>query len=309
MNELNKAIKRLNLERYDEMLIRDEYSISFNEWIYLLRMNDKTYVGNLQVPKLDEHKDTRVHDKYKYWFSGTSSQFNILYVYDNVHNHNLCNQKIFNVVKKCVVDGLYNNFNVQQLPDDYDIKDMFGKHISNWRRNISQSLKNYNINDCRNDLCDILDDIISNINRWANLLVMFNRFTYISLEEEDIKTRDLIGFNDWPLQKQCLFIHMKDWLTKITINTLNHKNSDDLYFYKMKLKHSKFYNENLFNSIKSNFFKHSNVVRIILSMMYMSSTEKQVTNTYKKYICWLEYTYIPYFNKYINNKIYERIDN
>ncbi len=138
---------------------------------------------------------------------------------------------------------------------------------------------------------------------------MFNRFTYISLEEEDIKTRELIGFNDWSLQKQCLFIHMKDWLTKITINTLNHKNSDDLYFYKMKLKHSKFYNDSMFNSITSKFFDHRNVVRIILSMMYMSSTEKQVTTTYKKYICWLEDTYIPYFNKYINNKIYERIDN
>ena len=53
MNELNKAIKDLNLESYDEMLIRDEYSIGFNEWIYLLRMNDKTYVGNLQVPRED----------------------------------------------------------------------------------------------------------------------------------------------------------------------------------------------------------------------------------------------------------------
>ena len=62
-------------------------------------------------------------------------------------------------------------------------------------------------------------------------------------------------------------------------------------------------------ALKVIFFNHRNVVRIILSMMYISSTEKQITTTYKKYICWLEDTYIPYFNKYINNKIYERIDN
>ena len=309
MKELNRAIKDLNLERFNEMLIRDEFSTAYNEWIYMLCLDDKSYIGNVQVPKYDEHADTRVPDKYKYWFSGTSQQFKLLYIFDNVHNQNLCNQKIFNVVKKCIVDELYTNFNVQQLPDDFDIKDMFGKHISDWQRNITKSLKTYNVHDCRRDLCDILDDISENITRWANMLIMYNRYSFISLEAEDINKRELIGFNNWSLQKQCLFIHMKDWLSKIIINTLNHKNSDDLYFYKMKLKHSKFYNENMFNDIKSKFFDQRNVVRIILSMMYMSSTEMQVITTYKKYINWIENTYIPYFNKYINNKSYERINN
>jgi len=302
MNDLERAIKDLNLGRYYEMLNRDEFSVGYDEWIYMLEMNGVRYVGNLQVPRYDEHTDTRIPDKYKYWFSGTSNQFKILYIYEYTHNHNLYNQRIFNVIKKDIVNALYNNFNVQQLPDEYDIKDMFGKHISNWQRKIRNSLKKYTIQDCRQDLCDILNEIDQNPVRWGNLLVMYNRFSYISLDENDVKRRDYIGFNDWSIEKQCLFIHMKDWLTMITINTLNKKKSDNVEFYRIKLKNCKFFNEQMFNTIKSNFFDHRNVIRIILSMMYLSSTDKHVMTTYNKYIQWLTDTYIPYFNKYMINK-------
>ena len=179
---------------------------------------------------------------------------------------------------------------------------MFGKHISNWQRNISKSLKNYNINDCRNDLCDILHEINNNINRWANALILMNRFSYISLETDDIAIRDLIGFNNWTIQKQCLFIHMKDWLSMIVINSLNNKSSDNVDFYNYKLENSKFLNEKMFNDIKKNFFNMLNVTKILLSLMYTSSTNYQIMTTYKKYNDWVNKTYLPYFNKNIINK-------
>lgn len=306
MTELNRAIKNLNLGRYYGTLYHDYKSAEYDEWIYLLKMNDKTYIGNLQVPRNpeddDERDDKRVPNRYKYWFSGTSSQFKVLYVYEYTHNKNLCNQKVLNVIKKEIVDALHNNFNVQQLPDEYDIKDMFSKHITNWRRTITKSLKSYNINDCRNDMCNILHDISENINRWANALILRNRFSYISLEEDDIKMRDVIGFNNWSVQKQCLFIHMKDWLSMIVINSLNNKSSDNVEFYNYKLENNKFLNEKMFDDIRTNFFDILNVTKILLSLMYTSSTEYQIMTTYKKFIDWVNKTYLPYFNKNIINK-------
>lgn len=305
IKQIKQSVKELNLNKYRNSFIYNyEQDIQFDEEIYLLKMDDKLYIGNVQVPRqggedVAEFEDTRVPDRHLYWFLGNNATRVTLHVYDNVHNHNKCNQRVLNVAKQEIINAIKSNFNAQLLPDEYDEIKQFSKHITDWKRNIKKCINSYDIQQCREDLCDILNCIANDLTSWANTIVMNNRYTFISDDENDITTRDVIGFNEWTEQKKCLFIHMKDWLAMCIINTLNGASKSTVDFYRIKLRNKNFYNINMFNDIKTKFFEYYNVCRLILSLMYMSSSEYEITITCKKYKNWYINKYVPYMNKNI----------
>lgn len=309
MNKLKELVDELHLEQFYDDFERDDNSFKYIVELYAYKIKDAIYIGNRQIPKQDTYDYREV--KYsiaEYWLNGNCDIFTVLYRYDNTSNslydsetgegNKLANQKLLNYIKQIIIDTCNSNFNIQLLPEGYDIVEQIGKQISDWKRTITSSLKQYSIDDLREDLIEILENIQINALYWHKYLIIKNRFWFISLDENDIKERNILHFDELDNNKKAIIIVMKEWLAMIVNNSHLNPNYNmhiDKVIY--KLKNTYYKNENLFIQSKSKFFTHKTAIKIILSLLYNSSTGKNIEDTYISFLKWRD-NYIKYiFNK------------
>lgn len=296
--DIRKQIDELNLEKFYDKFKYDELSYMFNECIYLFRYNECTYIGNKQIPNLKYEEYTKdVNTRYSYWFNGDCSEFQTLYMFSNVSNTNKFNQRVLNLVKKEIIDKLQTTFQIQLMPDDFDINEMYAKNISDWQKKMRVYTKTYSIDECRKDLLEIIDEILADIVKWTRLIFLKNRYFFISNNSDDIEERTKSGFEDWSDKKKCLFIMMKDWLTMIIENTYNQKHSETLMDFKNKLSNYRYKNHYLFGKITTKFFETYNQISLILSLLYISSSQIQINNVCEKFKNWRDKFLKNYNNK------------
>lgn len=309
MNDLKKLVDELHLEQFYNDFERDDNSYKYIVELYAYTVNDVTYIGNRQIPKQDTNDYTDV--KYsiaEYWLNGNSNIFTVLYRYDGTSNsmydkefgvgNKLANQKLLNKIKKLIIDSANTNFNIQILPEGYDIVEQIGKQIHDWKRQITSTLKYYALSEMCDDLLLILNSIKTNALYWHKYLILKNRFWFISLDENDIKERKNINFDELNLNQQALVIVMKEWLAMIVNQShldVNYNMHIDKVIYKLNNNH--FTNPGLFEDSKSKFFTHKTAIKLLLSTMYSNSTPKQIEDVYKRFINWRQTYNTIIFNK------------
>lgn len=307
MKEIKRLVDGLHLERFYNDFERNDDSYFYIVEIYAYKIGDVIYVGNRQIPSNDYKPYTMVkYDVANYWLNGNSDIYSILYRYDNTSNslydktsftgNKLANQKVLNKIKKMIIDACNTNFNVQILPENYDITEQIGKQIYEWKRMITDKLKVYDIDEMRYDLIEILKMIKVNSLLWHKHLILNNRFWFIS--DEDAEEKEMLRYNRMTTNQKALLIVMKEWLAMILneshLNSAYTMHIDKLIY---KLNHSYYKNEDLFMKCKSKFFAHGTAIKIILSLMYNHSTERQIDETIVKFLKWRNE-----YNKFIFNK-------
>ena len=309
MNYLKRLVDELHLEKFYNDFERDDNSYKYIVELYAYTIDDVTYIGNRQIPNGDNDNYTDV--KYSiadYWLNGNCDIFTPLYRYSETSNslydpetgvgNKLANQKLLNKIKKLIIDSAQSNFNIQILPEGYDIVEQVAKQISDWKRSITSSLKIYDITQFCDDLIFILESIKKNQLYWHKYLIMKNRFWFISINKNDIEERKNIDFDTFTKDQKVAVIVMKEWLGMIVNQSsldVNYNMHIDKVLYKLRNNH--FTNVTLFTESKSKFFTHKTAIKLLLSTMYSSSSSKQIEDVYKRFISWRETYNTIIFNR------------
>lgn len=310
---IKQKIDMLKLNKYYNSFYRDDNSVNYMVYIYMYKVTcngeEIIYIGNKQIPTYMDNDYTK--DKYNvanFWLYGMNDNYRILHIfpytsngytnYNGVYNK-LGNQKLLNIIKKEVINILLPNFNVRLCPDDFDIQEQFGIQISNYKNIISKSLREYTIDEFRNDLIYILTEIDRNRHYWHKFTIVKNRFWFISNFENDIKEREFIHFDDFTLHQQSLIILLKEWIGKmINDEYCNPRNKMSIQNIIYKLNNTHFKNEELFLKCKSKFFCVRTSIMIILSVLYNTTSEYHIATTYKSFMNWRD----NYCTKIFSNK-------
>lgn len=293
---MKKSIGELNLGKYYNDFIRDDDSYKYQVVLYLYKVmcdgEEVIYIGNKQRPKKESEDYTDLkYNMAEYWLCGNCDCHEELYVYDmtsnSIEGNKLGNQKLLNNIKREIVNKLIPNFNVQILPDGYNIVEQIGKRISEYKKIVYKSLKLYDFTEFIDDLSIIISSIQTNALYWHKFLILKNRYWFISLDNNDIEERKLIKFDLLSLDQKALVIVLKEWLAMIVNEShLNPNYSMHIDKILYKLKNNHFQNLELFNSVRTNFFSHKSAIKLILSTMYNSSTPKQIEEVYSRFMTW-----------------------
>lgn len=309
MKKLKELVDELHLEKFYDDFQRNDDSYKYIVELYAYTVNDVTYIGNRQIPKTDNSDYTNVkYSTAEYWLNGDCDIFTVLYRYDGTSNslydpetqtgNKLANQHLLNDIKKLIIDYVKSNFNIQILPEGYDIIDQIGKQISDWKKKITSKLRLYDIVEFIDDLQIILESIKKNPLYWHKYLITKNRFWFISMYENDIEERRNIMFDSFNNDQKAVIIVMKEWLAMIIneshINPSYNMHIDNVLY---KLRNGHYMNIKLFEDSKSKFFSHKTCIKLILSTMYANSTEMQIEQVYKKFMKWRETYNTIIFNR------------
>lgn len=282
----------------------DAYSIR----LYAIIYNDILYVGNEQIPYADDY-DNKEHtyNLIDYWFRGNNCNFKILYEYQKVHNKSVnykgygCNQNILNIIKKLLVDKINANLNVNGVgtldKEKNNIKSWYGKNISIYKQSLRKTLKNMTIEEMSNYILMILEDIESNMNKWANMLYFNNRYWLISDIQEDVENRNKFfeGNNHVDDKYIAVLIIFKELLLWEIVKTLNDKYYNSIFSKKEYIRNPKCKSLELYKA--KNLFTHKKPIEFILSLCYKEVYEGAVNSQYKQY---MEFKQKLYKNIYSN---------
>lgn len=300
MNNVKELVNGLNLDKYYGDFQRDDSSHMFIVEIYAYHVytgdGDVVYIGNVQRPAgtLYDYSGQK-YSLANYWLNGNSDSYCVIHRYVNTSNslyhdgygNKLANQKILNKIKQEIIDVLSPNFNVQILPEGYDIQTQFAKNISDYKKSISDTIARYKLNEFVNDLCTIISAIQNNYIAWHIALITKNRYWFISKSKKDIDERSSIKWDNLTDSQKATVIVMKEWLAMVVNESyVNQHYSMHINSIKNKLQNNKFKNYDLFNSIKSKFFEHKTAIKLILSSMYSKSSPAEIENVYSKYMNW-----------------------
>lgn len=300
--EIKKLVNELNLDKYYDGFERNDNSFNYLVEIYAYKIyyNDEfvLYIGNKQRPitMSFDYCDEK-YNIAEYWLNGNNDEIIILHRYENTSNslfdretksgNKLHNQKLLNEIKTEIVNKLKPNFNVQIIPEDFDITKQIGKNINIFKKIINSTLHQYQFNDYVDDFLYILETIKTNTLYWHKYLILKNRYWLISENKNDIEERKNILFDELTLSQKALVIVMKEWLAMIIneshINPNYNMHIDNIIY---KLNNIRFKNIELFNSIKSRFFENKTAIKLILSTMYSNSTPRQIEDVYVRFMGW-----------------------
>ena len=309
---MKNLVNGLNLNKYYDKFIREDYSYNYFIEIYAYKINYKEdeviYIGNRTIPKSNEDYTGIKYNEADYWLNGNDDTYFVLYRYDNTCNmtgydyllnyNKLGNQKLLNDIKQEIVNCLNTNFNVMILPKDFDIFEQIALQISNWKQNIKSTIKGYTIEDFIEDFKIILQRIKNNALYWHKYLILKNRFWFISISNNDIEERKNILFDDLTISQKVIVVVMKEWLAMIVNQShldCNYNMHIDKVIYKLENIHYK--NDELFNKSKTKLFQHKTAIKLLLSTMYAKSTTKQIEDVYSRFMTWRRNYNINIFNR------------
>lgn len=310
---LKNLVKELNLNKYYDKFIREDYSYKYFVEIYAYRViykeNEVIYIGNRTIPKTTDSDYTNIkYGESDYWLNGNDDTNYILHRYDNTCNmtgdildgdfNKLGNQKLLNEIKQDIINNLKTNFNVMIMPKDFDIFEQIGRQIHEWKQYIKKSIKYYTIDDFIEDFKIILQHIKNNALYWHKYLILKNRFWFISINDNDIKERKNILFDELSISQRVIVVVMKEWLAMIVNQSHldpNYNMHIDKVLYKLENRH--YINTELFNNSKTKLFQHKTAIKLLLSTMYTNSTQKQIEDVYSKFMTWRRNYIINIFNK------------
>ena len=312
MDNLKNLVNGLNLNKYYDKFIREDYSCNYFLEIYAYKIiykdEEVIYIGNRTIPKSNEDYTEIKYNEADYWLNGNDDTYFVLHRFDNTCNmtgydyllnyNKLGNQKLLNDIKQEVVDCLNTNFNVMIMPKDFDIFEQIGRQIYNWKQNIKSTIKSYTIEDFIEDFKMILRSIKSNALYWHKYLILKNRFWFISISDKDIEERKDILFDELSVSQKVIVVVMKEWLAMIVNQSHldpNYNMHIDKVIYKLENIH--YNNVELFNNSKTKLFQHKTAIKLLLSTMYAKSTEKQIEDVYSRFMTWRRNYNINIFNK------------
>lgn len=282
----------------------DAYSIR----LYAIIYNDILYAGNEQIPYADDYDNKeRTYNLIDYWFRGNNCNFKILYEYQKVHNKSVnykgygCNQNILNIIKKLIVDEINANLNINGVgtldKEKNNIKSWYGKNISIYKQSLRKTLKNMTIEEMSNYILMILEDIESNMNKWANMLYFNNRYWLISDIQEDVENRNKFfeGNNHVDDKYIAVLIIFKELLLWEIVKKLNGKYYNSIFSKKEYIRNPKCKSLELYKA--KNLFTHKKPIEFILSLCYKEVYEGAVNSQYKQYLEFKQKLYKNIYSK------------
>lgn len=296
LRDTSKKLHDKNPGYYDEdgnfidVFNPDAYIIRF----YLIQHEDKLYLGNEQIPN-DEYDNTeRTTRLIDYWFRGDNCNNFTLYEIDNVHNKSInkkgygCNQFTLSKIKAEIIEKLKTviNINVNDIPkDEINFYKLYGKHISMYKANLRRNiLKNMPQEEFAMYVSYILNDIIKDKYKWANMLRFKNRYWLISKLEEDIQSRNDF-FKDYEhvddkyiailvLLKEVLFYHI--------ILLLNNKTYISVFSKLNYITNNICSVKNLYNL--NSLYTDKTAIRLLMSIQYKHVYDDKLIETYKNFL-------------------------
>jgi hypothetical protein len=311
---IKEQIKKLNLKKYYSEFKKDDNSSNFYSVIYMYIIDDKyIYIGNRQYPLSDDPEYTA--EKYtiaNYWLYGDSDDYIILYTFQGISNgcidvtkhgecyNKLANQPVFNRIKQEISNTLNNaNMNIQQVPDGMKAEERIAVNIKNWKTDITKQLERYNVTDFKNDMiavCEMLSKFPGKEGWWREL-VIHNRYYFI--KNKTNPELDRLGFYKLTKQQMCVFIVMKDWLTRSVNEEILRP------YYKLtiknviyKLQNSRWSDQDYFGKIqKRDYFKNVNCIKFMLAAMYSKVDEIKYIQISQQFFNWRNKYLEVAFNK------------
>lgn len=309
-------VDKLNLSQYYEPMIKNSEELHvmnpgffdengnfvdpFNPDAYSIRLynimyNDILFIGNEQIPYTNEYDNKEnTYNLIDYWFRGNNCNFNILYEFSKVHNKSInykgygCNQNILNIIKEKLIELFKATLNVNNIgtldKDNNNIKSWYGKNISLYKQSLRKIFKEMSIEDMSKYLLIIIDDIESNINKWANMLYFNNRYWLISDIQEDVEKRNKFfeGNNHVDDRYIGILIIFKELLLWEIIKKMEGKYYNSIFSKKEYIKNPKCKSLDLYKA--KNLFTHKKPIEFILSICYKQVYEGAVNSQYKQYM-------------------------
>lgn len=266
---------------YVDIYDPDAYKIN----LFIIFKDNKLYLGNEQIPN-DPSVDNkqRTANMIEYWFRGDNCNYCILWEFIGVHNKSIsergggCNQSLLNVIKYKVIETIKTNLNVQNIGelDQNELKDQFGKIISQYKTKTRKLLKKTDIQLFADTINIILGDIQKNYVTWMNTLFFKNRFWFISQYEDDIKERtlflDTFGHSD-ELYIAVLII-FKEYLLWQTVEVQNGHYWQTVFSKTTYIANPKCTTYELYDWKK--LFDNSKPINMILSICYKTVYENKI---------------------------------